>query len=129
MTLQNLSSIAGVLDFFISIATFTLTRIERRKKLIIELYSGSYYQNNNNSESEDDLDFEPSEIINIRFINIEVKPLILNPDSIIISGNGHQIKKFKTDWLYLEEIPSPLEVGSSCDVAIFKDSFEKVNWM
>lgn len=126
MTLQNLSSIAGVLGFFISIATFTLTRIERRKRLIIEILSGSYYDGNNIQEFETDLGSEPSELMKFRFINIGGKPLILNPDSIVITANGHQITKYKTDWLYIENIPSPLEVGFSCDVAIFKDSFEKL---
>ena len=91
MDIKIISSIAGVLGFFISVATFVLTRIERRKHLVIELFKGHYLpKQSDNSGSER----EPEEILKVRFINIGGKPIILNLESIIISANGRNLRAF-----------------------------------
>jgi hypothetical protein len=41
MDVKTVGSIAGILGFFISVATFILTRIERKKNVIMEVYKGN----------------------------------------------------------------------------------------
>ena len=124
MDLENLARLAGVLGFFISIATFAITRYERRRKLVVELIQGCY------------LDFSPApsealvdqeeapELIKIRVTNIGGMPVIVKPESFYIGGNGEKVTVNNTDWLGIKNIPSPLSVGSSFEVACFEDAFE-----
>lgn len=122
MEVKTLASIAGVLGFFISVATFILTRIERRKNVVVELYKGDYSQFCNIDEAE--LISNENEIIKIRVTNIGGKSVLVNPDTFFIKGHGETIKTYNTDWLGLENIPSPLQVGGSFEVAIFRSAFE-----
>lgn len=123
MEIETLASIAGVLGFFISIATFILTRIERRKKVIVELYKDNYYKFCNTDGASLISD---DEIIKIRATNIGGKSVIVNPETFFIKGNGETIKTYNTDWLNIESIPSPLQAGSSFEVGIFKSAFEEL---
>ena len=122
MEVETLASVAGVLGFFISIATFILTRIERRKKVVVELYKDNYSQFCNTDEA--DLINDDDEIIKIRVTNIGGKSVIVNPETFFIKGHGETIKTYNTDWLNMENIPSPLQVGGSFEVGIFKSAFE-----
>jgi len=124
MDIKTLVSIAGVLGFFISVATFVLTRIERRKSIVVEVYKGDYSEFSDTPEGE--LVNDDTELIKIRLTNIGGKSVIVNPDSFFIKGLGKEIKIHNTDWIGIEKVPSPLQVGSSLDVAIFQSSFEKL---
>ena len=122
MDIKALASIAGVLGFFISIATFIITRIERRKNVVVEVYRGEYskFRETEKNELIDDDD----EMIKIRLTNIGGVPVIVNPESFFIKGLGNEIKIHDTDWVGVEEVPSPLQVGVSVEVAIFRREFE-----
>lgn len=124
MDIEALASIAGVLGFFISVATFILTRIERRKNVVVEVYKGEYSEFRDTSE--DDLINDDTEMIKIRLTNIGEMPVIVNPESFFIRGLGKEIKIHNTDWVGIEKIPSPLQVGCSSDVAIFLSAFEEL---
>ncbi|UCZ56622.1 hypothetical protein LGV61_12965 [Desulfurispirillum indicum] len=124
MDLENLARLAGVIALFISIATFAITRYERRRKLVIELIQGSYQDFTvTPSEALVDQDEAPN-LIKIRVTNIGGVPVIVKPESFYIGGNGEKITVNDTDWLGLKSIPSPLSVGSSFEVACFEDAFE-----
>ena len=123
MDITTISSIAGVLGFCIAVATFIITRMERRKKLIIELFKGYYLPEKIDDSNSD---YEAEETIKVRLINIGGKPIILDMESIIISANGRKVRRYKTDWIGIDDVPSPLEVGQSCEVAVFKSAFEEI---
>ena len=124
MDIKTLASIAGVLGFFISVATFVITRIERRKNVVVEVYKGDYSEFSDTPE--DDLISDDSELIKIRLTNIGGMPVIVNSESFYIKGLGKEIKVHDADWVGVDKVPSPLQVGSSLDVAIFQSSFEKL---
>ncbi len=122
MDIKTLASIAGVLGFFISVATFVLTRIERRKNVVVEMYKGEY--SNFREAGENELLDDDDELIKVRLTNIGGVPVIVNPESFFIKGLGKEIKIHDTDWVGVEEVPSPLQVGGSVEVAIFRSAFE-----
>ena len=105
-------------------ATFVLTRIERRKNVVVEVYKGEYSEFN--GIPEEAFISDDSELIKIRLTNIGGKPVIVNPESFFIKGLGKEIKIHDTEWVGVDKVPSPLQQGSSLDVAIFLSSFEKL---
>jgi len=119
--MKTVSSIFGVLGFFISITTFILTRIERRKKLLVELYIGytEEYADEYAHYTEDDY----AEVIKIRATNIGGQPVVINPQSFFIYSKNETINTNKCDWFGIDKVPSPLKVGESCEVAICTESF------
>jgi len=126
MDVKDWASIAGVLGFFISVATFILTRIERRKNVIVEVFKGDYSTFQGFDKEDEANGLESEEIIKIRLTNIGGSPIIVNPESFFVRGNSKEIKVYDTDWLGFEKIPSPLQVGGSVEVAIFLDTLEKM---
>ncbi|WP_019603059.1 hypothetical protein [Teredinibacter turnerae] len=120
MDIKTIASIAGVLGFFISVATFVLTRVERRKRLIIELYKGSLKDIPGDFTLDEDNEYE--EIVKIRVTNIGGKPVILKPESFYFQWNKKIIDTTQCDWLGIKELPSPLKIGESCEVGIFVES-------
>lgn len=121
MEIKTISSIFGVLGFFISIATFILTRLERRKKLLVELYRGT--TDEYSSEYANFTDDNFSDIIKIRVTNIDGQPVVINPESFYFIALSNKLKKYDCDWFGIDAIPSLLNVGSSCEVAVHVDSF------
>ena len=121
MDIKTISSIFGVLGFFISIATFILTRVERRKKLLVELYVGdtSEYKEEYASYTDDDY----AEVIKIRVTNIGGQAVVINPESFKFIAQDKALLVHHCDWFGLQKIPSPLNCGSSLEVAIHTDSF------
>jgi len=121
LDIKTISSIFGVLGFFISIATFILTRIERRKKLLVELYVGDTSEYKEKYASFNDEDF--AEVIKIRVTNIGGQPVVINPESFKIIAQDNALLVQQCDWFGLQKIPSPLNCGSSCEVALYTESF------
>lgn len=122
MDIKILASIAGVLGFFISVATFILTRIERRKNVIVEVYKGDYSEFSDSPE--DETINGDTELIKVIITNIGGRPVLVNPESFFIKGLEKEINIYNTDWVGIEKIPSPLQTGNSIDVAIFLDAFQ-----
>ncbi len=121
MDIKTISSIFGVLGFFISIATFILTRIERRKNLLVELYIGDTSEYSDEYADYTDEDF--AEIIKIRVSNIGGQPVVINPESFKIIAQDKVLNIQHCDWFGIQKIPSPLNCGSSFEVALHTDSF------
>lgn len=121
MDIKIISGIFGVLGFFISVTTFILTRIERRQKLLVELFVGdtSEYKEEYVSYTDDDY----AEVIKIRVTNIGGQSVVINPESFMFVAQDKVILVHNCDWLGLQKIPSPLNCGSSLEVAIHIDSF------
>ncbi len=121
MDIKTISSIFGVLGFFISIATFILTRIERRKKLLVELYLGD-----SSEYSDEFVDYNSDdsfELLKIRVTNIGGQPVVINPETFKIFALDKTIVTHNCDWFGFQKIPSPLNSGSSFEVALSTDSF------
>ncbi len=117
---RAISSVVGVLGFIISVATFALTRYERRKNLVLEIYEGEYSEMNDGPD-EQVLDGN-TDIVKIRITNIGAQSVILKPESLYLSGNHSKICVGSCDWIGVEKIPSPLVPNGSCEVALFKNS-------
>ncbi len=69
MDIRTLASISGILGFIISIATFILTRVERKKNVIVKMYMGGYLELSDTS-------------------NIGGKPVIINPEGFLSKALG-----------------------------------------
>ncbi|MBL8251154.1 MAG: hypothetical protein JNK31_05760 [Candidatus Competibacter sp.] len=123
MEINAIAKIAGVLGFFISVATFILTRIERRKNVVVEVYKGDYSEFYKAERGEL---FDDDELIKIRLTNVGGVPVIVNPESFFIKGLGKEILIHHTEWVGVKEIPSPLAAGTSVEVAVFRSEFEKL---
>lgn len=124
MDINALAKIAGVLGFFISVSTFILTRIERRKNVVVEVYKGDYSEFDE-AEGGELLD-DDGELINVRLTNIGGAPVIVNPESFFVRGLGKEILIHHTDWVGVKNLPSPLLVGASVEVAVFRSAFEEL---
>jgi len=111
------------MGFFISVATFILTRIERRKNVVVEAYKGDYSEFNDAEEYEQ---LDDTELIKIRLTNIGGTPVIVNPESFFVKGLGKVIRIHDTDWVGVKRIPSPLSVGASVEIAVFRSAFEEL---
>lgn len=120
MDIKTISSIFGVLGFFISIATFILTRVERRKKLLVELYVGSTSEYKDDYASYTD---DYAEVMKIRVTNIGGQSVVINPESFIFIAQEKVLRVHHCDWFGIMKIPSPLNCGSSFEVAIHIDDF------
>ena len=113
MDIDVLANIAGVLGFIISVFIFTLTRLERCKKCVVEIviehdYHFYKYQD---------------EAIKIRITNIGGQPIIVNLDSFYFSAlnKSTTLNQNQIDWFCRDKIPSPLNPGSSCEIAVVTD--------
>jgi len=83
MDINVLAKIAGVLGFIISVFTFTLTRLERRKKCVVEIVIGGLTEYADELCEEEDLS---DEVIKIRITNIGGQPIIINSDSFYFTA-------------------------------------------
>ncbi len=117
------ADIIGILGFALSIFILVLTRWERRKKLAIHLeitYESKF------KDAEPIFEHTDSIMIIFRMTNIGGKPILIDKDSFLLEGNGRKIQVYDTDWLGMDQIPYPLNPGSSCEVEIFAGSVDQL---
>jgi len=86
------------------------------------LYNGDYSEFNDGQDDET-LNGD-TELVKIRITNIGAVSVIVNPESFYISGLGNTIRCYETDWIGLGKLPSPLQPGTSSEVAVFRQAFE-----
>jgi len=121
--LDSIAKIAGVLGFIISVMTFALTRYERRAKCVVEICIGDTSQFRDELCSED-----YDELLKIRVTNIGGSSVILKAESFFFVALDDKTVSYqgKIDWLGLDSLPSPLNPGESCEVAVFTDSLLEI---
>ncbi len=103
--------ITGVLGFVIAVFTFVLTRMERRKRLEIELFESTDFDFAHLTDQPEDLPGQ--NLIRLRFTNISPLPIIIKPETVIISGNGHSFELARHDYWgkdQIEELMPPNSV-------------------
>ncbi len=95
--------------------------MKEEKKLLVELYVGdtSEYKEEYASYTDDDY----AEVIKIRVTNIGGQTVVINPESFKFIAQDKALLVHHCDWFGLQKIPSPLNCGSSLEVAIHTDSF------
>ena len=64
-----------------------------------------------------------SEVIKIRVTNIGGQPVVINPESFKVIAQEKILTAHHCEWFGVQKIPSPLNCGSSFEVAIHIDSF------
>ena len=92
MTLDELAKLAGVLGFFISLATFLLTRWERRVPLDFGLEPGEPADAGFGSD-------EPLETVKLSVANLGSRPVILNVATLEVWCNGNVLHVWRQDYL------------------------------
>jgi len=117
---MNLSNTIGILGFILSVFVFVLTRWERRKILTIDLECVG-------GEITDKFKKEAGEyketMIVIHVMNTGSQAIVINKESILITGPKKSVNTSETDWFGLNSIPHPLSPNEHFEVGIFLDSF------
>lgn len=120
MSIDLIVKIAGVLGFLISVATFVLTRIERRKNIQIEIFEATAYDFRDlvkDSESFDD----SGGLFKVRFTNIGAQPVILKPDTFQISHMDKIFEVCREDYLGKENFQELMPPTSMREIGVFED--------
>jgi len=112
MNIEVIAKIAGVLGFFISVSTFVLTRLERRKKIEIELFESSSFD----FTVDDDVNDES--LVKVMFTNIGPQSVILKPKTLIIEHNGKAYKLDREDYWGMEEFDELMPPTSSREIGV-----------
>lgn len=124
MNIDLIAKVAGVLGLLISVCTFILTRIERRKRLEIELFMSSTFE----FEDSEDSGAEDECVIKVRFTNIAPQPLILKPNTLVIECNGNTFRLDREECLgmeYFDELMPPTSCREIGIYAYFGDSEQR----
>jgi len=112
--------VMGVLGFIFSIAVFIITRLERRKTLILDLecINGEVCQKFKSETGE-----HKEDMIVIRGMNTGQQAIVVDKNSFKIIGPKKNVDIYYTDWFGLDDISHPLNPGQSFEVGIFEESF------
>ena len=116
MNIDVIAKIVGVLGFIISVSTFVITRIERRKRIEIELFQSCV------SDFTDDDDAKDEALIRVRFTNIGPQPVILKPQSLVVECCGSAYKLEREDYWGMEGFDELMPPTSSREIGIYLDS-------
>jgi len=115
-----LLDVIGVLGFILSIAIFIITRLERRKTLVLDLECIDYGLSQN---FENEIGECKDNILLIRVINTGQQAVAVDKNTFKIIGPKKKVNTYETDWVGLNDIPYPLNPGESFEVGIFEDTF------
>ncbi|ADV50594.1 hypothetical protein Celal_3328 [Cellulophaga algicola DSM 14237] len=118
----KLTEILGVFGFVLALVTFILTRIERRKKLSIDLYCQSLEELDKDNEfNSDENGMKESRVIVLDIINQGAKTIAIDKNSIIILLNGHKIQ-YELDWIGKQKFENPINPGQSYRFGVLLDA-------
>jgi len=90
---MKLTEILVVLGFIVALATFILTRFEKRKKLTLHL-KFDYLKNIDTNFSEDKKITDEERLITIEIINDSNLLILVDTDSLEIKCNNNSVKNF-----------------------------------
>ena len=113
-----LLKIAGLLGFIISIATFILTRLERRKRIEIEIFDVIAAEFPNLSGWDEKIESE--NVMKVRFTNLGSQPVILKPRTFEIEYNGIVYSLGREDYIGMDDFEELLPPMSSRSIGIFQ---------
>ncbi|ABE46868.1 hypothetical protein [Polaromonas sp. JS666] len=91
MTIDELSKVAGVLGFFMSLATFALTRWERRILVDFGLDAGT------SADFRDESD-QPMSIVNLTISNLGARSVLLDMRSLEVISSGNVLDAWRQDF-------------------------------
>ena len=116
--METLIKIAGLLGFIISVATFVLTRIERRKKIEIEIFDemGLSFPNLDGWPE----NIESENFIKVRFTNLGSQTVILKPRTLKIESKGKVYCLVNDDYIGMEDFDEVLIPMSSRSIGVFQ---------
>ncbi len=118
MSIDDLSKVAGVLGFFISLATFALTRWERRVVLDFGLDPGSSASFGDESE-------DPMSTVNLTVTNLGARSALLDMRSLEIHSNGTALNVWREDYWGKEKREVLLKPNESHIIGIPLATFER----
>jgi hypothetical protein len=117
-----LTEILGVLGFALALITFIITRIERRRKLSIDLYCQSLEELDKGNEfGFDENGMQEHRVIVVDVINQGAKTIAIDKNSITIILNGKEIQ-YELDWIGKQNFENPINPGQNYKFGIFLDS-------
>ncbi|UCC80373.1 MAG: hypothetical protein JSW64_03145 [Candidatus Zixiibacteriota bacterium] len=111
--------ILGILGFIFSILIFVLTRWERRKQLVINLYCDHLRKFRDEFIKSTDSDPEESFIV-IQVVNTGTKPIVIDKNTVRLLAQNKTIQH-GLDWFGKDKIPVPLNPGDQFEVGIFTE--------
>jgi len=117
-----LTELLGVLGFILSVFVFIITRLEKRKSLIIDMFACC--DNEFPEEWGTDENFE-EEFVILKIINNGIKPITINSKSFQIFGNGKCIDPFYCDWFGMSNVSHPIKPGECSKIGILLAVFEQ----
>ncbi len=117
MSIDLLVKIAGLLGFIISIATFVLTRLERKKRIEIEVFDATGGQFSNLDGWPEDIEFE--NLMKIRFTNLGAQPVILKPKTLEIECKGKVYSLYSDDYIGMDDFEELMPPMSSRSIGVF----------
>tara|TARA_R110002033_G_scaffold77671_1_gene129179 strand:- start:37 stop:549 length:513 start_codon:yes stop_codon:yes gene_type:complete len=116
--MDTLVKIAGLLGFIISVATFVLTRIERKKRIEIEIFDeiGGAFPN---------LDGWPKEVgsenlMKVRFTNLGSQTVIIKPKTLKIECKEKAYFLVNDDYIGMDDFDEVLTPMSSRTIGVFQ---------
>ena len=112
--------VIGVLGFILSIVIFIITRLERRKTLVLDLEC-IYGELSQKFESE--IGECKDNMLLIRVLNTGQQAVVVDKNTFKIIGPKKKVNTYETDWVGLNDIPHPLNPGESFEVGIFENTF------
>lgn len=116
-----LVDVLGLLGFILSIIIFIITRLERRKTLVLDLECIDYGVS---QKFKNEIDECEEMMLLIRVINTGQQSIALDKKTFKIIGPKKKVNTYEIDWFGLDEIPYPLNPGQSFEVGIFEESFK-----
>ena len=126
MSIDDLSKVAGVAGFAISLATFALTRWERRIVLVFGLDSGSSsdFHKDEDEEAGNECE-EPRSSVNVTITNIGSRPALLDLRTLEVRSNGNTLRAWHEDHWGGQQREVLLKSGDSHTIGIPLQTFTK----
>jgi len=119
---MKLTEIIGVLGFLLALATFIITRIERRKKLTIDLYCQYLDEVDKDNEFKVDRNgMKEDRILVIDIINQCSRSIAIDKNSIKIIINGCTIQH-EIDLIGKRKFENPINPGKNYKFGVFLDN-------
>lgn len=119
MSLEVWVNLAGVLGFLLALFTFILTRLERRKKLEIELFQAADLEFA--SESERLLSDPDQPVIKVRFTNLGNRPIIIKPQTLEITGKTGRFKLSRYEYWGMERLEELMPPQSVREIGLVEE--------
>jgi len=118
MTIDQIAKVAGILGFLISVATFLLTRWERRAEVVFGLDEGY------SDDFDEELD-EPISTVNLTITNVGARSLHIDLRTLQVKSNGNSFNAWREDHFGAEQREVLLKPNDSQKIGLPVEAFRE----